>query len=145
MRTSSRPAIDIERAAKIGISLGALHPVCEGSAECKKMAGSEVQKLLHCSRCQMVRKMVFAIVWRILDVEPHLSQTYYCSALCQRAAWPKHKKVCGKPGQREQALPSQEKLDNFVWTQLARVDEAMKKFQEMRAAGVEFFYSVELD
>jgi hypothetical protein len=30
------------------------------------------------------------------------------------------------PGQREQALPSQEKLDHFVWEQLIRMDGAVE-------------------
>ncbi|KAF7973072.1 hypothetical protein HWV62_5302 [Athelia sp. TMB] len=116
IESSGRNTLDVERVAKIGTSLGALHPICEGSSTCKKMAGREVEKLSQCSGCHMI-------------------QAYYCSAACQRAAWPSHKKVCGKPGQREQALASQEKLDQYVWMNLAGADKQIMKIRDQLASG----------
>jgi hypothetical protein len=49
----SRPRFEIEAAAKIGVSLGAMCRVCEADS-CTKMEGREIQKLSTCSRCQMV-------------------------------------------------------------------------------------------
>lgn len=55
IRTSGdkRAKIEIERVAKLGSSLGALHQICEGE-NCEIMAGREVGRLRTCSGCKMV-------------------------------------------------------------------------------------------
>ncbi|KIM82689.1 hypothetical protein PILCRDRAFT_7602 [Piloderma croceum F 1598] len=113
IQTSSdkRPKIEIERAAKLGSSLGALYPVCDGN-DCKIRGGGEVNRLCTCSGCKMA---------------------LYCGPECQKRTWASHKRVCGMPGQREQALPSQEKLDHFVWEQLIRMDGALETLRRLSA------------
>jgi hypothetical protein len=84
-----RPRDEIERAAKIGLSNGALYRRCEG-ANCDKVEGKNLQKSLCCSRCKM---------------------SIYCSTTCQKSAWKSHKSVCGSDTQHEQSLPSQDAID----------------------------------
>ena len=55
-----RPRIDIERAAKIGPSHGALHLRCEHE-ECGKMQGRDVPTLRACSKCKIVCNRSFAL------------------------------------------------------------------------------------
>ncbi|KAJ7175973.1 hypothetical protein C8R46DRAFT_1080233 [Mycena filopes] len=88
----SRPRSDIEAAAKIGISHGAMLLACEAEG-CDKVEGRDTEKMLRCARCKM---------------------TFYCSATCQKLDWPTHKRVCGTAAQTERPLPSQVKLLNFV-------------------------------
>jgi len=85
-----RPRAEIERAAKIGLSNGALYRRCEGT-NCDKVEGHNMEKTLLCSRCKM---------------------SIYCSATCQRSVWKSHKIICGTDKQHEQALPSQEAAIN---------------------------------
>jgi hypothetical protein len=47
---------EIERAAKIGHSNGALYRKCEG-VECGKLEGKDIDKLSYCSACKMVREV----------------------------------------------------------------------------------------
>ena len=51
-----RPRGDIERAAKIGLSNGALYRRCEGT-NCDKVEGKNMVKPLFCSRCKMVGRV----------------------------------------------------------------------------------------
>ncbi|KAJ7816112.1 hypothetical protein B0H13DRAFT_2137155 [Mycena leptocephala] len=90
----SRPRFEIEAAAKIGVSLGAMCRVCEADS-CTKMEGREIQKVSTCSRCQMV---------------------FYCGTTCQKRHWPTHKKVCGSENQIEQPLLSQLAMSEFIHT-----------------------------
>ncbi|KAJ7209773.1 hypothetical protein GGX14DRAFT_521305 [Mycena pura] len=78
----------IERAAKIGTWNGALLRACEGP-ECNKIEGADVKILKCCSKCKM---------------------SVYCDSTCQTVAWKTHKTKCGKDGQCEQSLPSQDIL-----------------------------------
>lgn len=59
-----RPKSEIERAAKIGRSHGALYRKCEG-ANCEKQEGQDV-KLVCCSKCKIVSlfhtKAMFSIL-----------------------------------------------------------------------------------
>lgn len=48
-----RPREEIERAAKIGTSNGALYRKCEGEG-CDKIEGKTMRKPLFCSACKMV-------------------------------------------------------------------------------------------
>jgi len=99
-----RPRGDIERAAKIGLSNGALYRRCEGT-NCDKVEGKNMVKPLFCSRCKM---------------------SVYCSVPCQKSAWKSHKTVCGSDKQHEQALPSQEAIDAYalpkLFEQIAEMD-----------------------
>ncbi|KAJ6520225.1 hypothetical protein C8R45DRAFT_53599 [Mycena sanguinolenta] len=88
----SRPRFEIESAAKIGISLGALHRVCEADG-CEKVEGRDIEKVSTCSRCKM---------------------TFYCGSTCQKAHWPAHKSICGTAEQTERQLPSQVAVSNFA-------------------------------
>ncbi|KAJ7675701.1 hypothetical protein DFH06DRAFT_977096 [Mycena polygramma] len=87
-----RPRSEIEWAAKIGISLGAMYRGCD-AAGCNKIEGRDIQKLLTCARCKV---------------------TFYCSPTCQKIHWKAHKPVCGSVDETEQPLPSQVKLSDFV-------------------------------
>lgn len=49
----SRTRAEIERAAKIGLSGGALYQRCEGVG-CDKVEGKNIEKLKPCSRCKLV-------------------------------------------------------------------------------------------
>ncbi|KAF8161759.1 hypothetical protein K438DRAFT_1859395 [Mycena galopus ATCC 62051] len=93
----SRPRTEIEAAAKVGISLGALFRVCEADG-CAKREGRDIEKVSVCGRCKM---------------------TFYCGAACQKSHWPVHKRVCGSENQTERPLPSQLAFSEFVlkWTQ----------------------------
>ncbi|KAJ7505122.1 hypothetical protein B0H11DRAFT_1851247 [Mycena galericulata] len=93
-----RPRFEIEAAAKIGISLGAMIRVCEAIG-CDRVEGSDVEKVSVCGRCKM---------------------TFYCGATCQKLHWPVHKKVCGKDGHLERPLPSQVVLRKFAERMLKR-------------------------
>ncbi|KAJ7695939.1 hypothetical protein B0H17DRAFT_1131132 [Mycena rosella] len=88
----SRPRSEIEEAAKIGISLGAMYRACEADG-CDKVEGRDIEKMLTCARCKM---------------------TFYCGAACQKAHWRTHKPVCGSVEQTERPLPSQVALGDFV-------------------------------
>ncbi|KAF7337584.1 hypothetical protein MSAN_02231700 [Mycena sanguinolenta] len=90
--TDSRPRLEIETAAKIGISLGAMYRACEADG-CDKVEGRELEKVSTCSRCKM---------------------TFYCGPICQKAHWPTHKSICGTAEQTERPLPSQVAVSNFV-------------------------------
>ncbi|KAJ7775206.1 hypothetical protein B0H16DRAFT_1880326, partial [Mycena metata] len=75
----SRPRLEIEVAAKVGDSLGAMYRACEAEG-CDKVEGLNIGKVLTCSRCQMA---------------------FYCGPACQKSHWRTHKKVCGSVGQTE--------------------------------------------
>ncbi|KAF7337585.1 hypothetical protein MSAN_02231800 [Mycena sanguinolenta] len=90
--TDNRPRFAIEAAAKVGISLGALHRTCEADG-CDKVEGRDIEKVATCSRCKM---------------------TFYCGPICQKAHWPTHKAICGTPEQTERPLSSQAALIDFV-------------------------------
>lgn len=49
-----RPRDEIERAAKVGSSLGALYRICENPF-CEKPEGKDNKTLRTCSKCKMVR------------------------------------------------------------------------------------------
>lgn len=51
--TDKRQKIEIERAAKIGRSLGALYKKCEG-VNCERQEGKDIDKLVCCSKCKIV-------------------------------------------------------------------------------------------
>ncbi|TDL24194.1 hypothetical protein BD410DRAFT_896906 [Rickenella mellea] len=87
-RRDGRGKLDIEIAAKLGPSCGALYRVCEADG-CSKQEGRNVAKLKMCQKCKM---------------------TVYCSVQCQKAHWKVHKPICGDPFQTEQPLPSQSVL-----------------------------------
>ncbi|KAF8064229.1 hypothetical protein FPV67DRAFT_1504054 [Lyophyllum atratum] len=88
----ARSSIDIECAAKIRHTGGALFRTCEGP-KCMKIEGKDIEKLNVCSKCRM---------------------SVYCSRTCQTAAWKQHKTICGDASQREQALPSQIAIDRYL-------------------------------
>ncbi|KAF9066082.1 hypothetical protein BDP27DRAFT_1057660 [Rhodocollybia butyracea] len=88
----SRSKRDIERAAKIAHSLGALYRSCEAHG-CGKAETEDVDKLLTCSGCKM---------------------SYYCGVDCQKRSWKDHKKLCGTVHQYEPPLPSQVAVQRFV-------------------------------
>ncbi|KAG6906511.1 hypothetical protein DXG01_013538 [Tephrocybe rancida] len=88
----TRSADDIERAAKIDRSGGALYKACEG-ANCERSESRGSPKFRVCSKCKM---------------------SVYCSRECQTSAWKAHKIICGDPDQREQALPSQIAIEEFL-------------------------------
>ncbi|KAF8215754.1 hypothetical protein K438DRAFT_1926263 [Mycena galopus ATCC 62051] len=90
--TDSRPRFEIEAAAKVGISLGAMYRACEADG-CDKVEGRDIEKVATCARCKM---------------------TFYCGPACQRAHWRAHKSVCGTLTQIERLLPSQIALTDFV-------------------------------
>ncbi|KAF4593087.1 hypothetical protein EYR38_008797 [Pleurotus pulmonarius] len=101
----TRPREDIEKAAKLGKFLGAYIPVCDlvnCQRSCPRDEAGKV--LMKCSRCK---------------VSP------YCSQRCQESGWAHHKRVCGKPGQRGRALPSQKQLDEYCWKALTDGLEAI--------------------
>lgn len=52
-----RSSYEIEQAAKIGPSNGALYRRCEGK-NCDKVEGKNMQKPLFCSGCKMVRLVI---------------------------------------------------------------------------------------
>ncbi|KAG6905398.1 hypothetical protein DXG01_002991 [Tephrocybe rancida] len=79
----SRSQDDIEHAAKIGRTGGALYRVCEG-LNCTKVEGRDIKALSQCGKCKIA------------------------------STWKTHKKVCGQGEQREQALPSQAAIDEFL-------------------------------
>ncbi|KAJ7781800.1 hypothetical protein DFH07DRAFT_935695, partial [Mycena maculata] len=87
----ARTRAEIEEAAKVGISLGAMYRACEADG-CDKMEGRGIEKISTCARCKM---------------------TFYCGATCQKLHWPVHKKVYGTPEQTERPLPSQAALSDF--------------------------------
>jgi hypothetical protein len=41
-------------------------------------------------------------------------QAVYCSRQCQNSDWKSHKGVCGGPLQLEQALPSQQVIEDYI-------------------------------
>ncbi|KAJ7147094.1 hypothetical protein C8R43DRAFT_1129874 [Mycena crocata] len=88
----SRPNSEIEEAAKIGISLGAMYRACEADG-CNKVEGRGIERVTTCARCKM---------------------TFYCGTTCQKAHWQKHKSICGTVEQTERPLPSQVALSDFV-------------------------------
>ncbi|KAJ7134738.1 hypothetical protein C8R44DRAFT_730094 [Mycena epipterygia] len=88
----SRPRSEIEEAAKIGVSLGALHRVCEADG-CDKVEARGIEKASTCTPCKM---------------------TFYCGLACQKAHWRTHKQICGSVEQTERSLPSQVALSDFV-------------------------------
>ncbi|KAJ7047142.1 hypothetical protein C8F04DRAFT_987586 [Mycena alexandri] len=88
----SRPRLEIEAAAKVGNSLGAMYRACEAEG-CDKVEGQNIGKVLTCSRCQM---------------------SFYCGPACQKSHWRTHKKICGSVGQTEPALPSKVALCEFA-------------------------------
>ncbi|KAF7347489.1 hypothetical protein MVEN_01505100 [Mycena venus] len=90
--TDPRPRSEIEAAAKVGISLGAMYRACEADG-CDKVEGRDIEKVATCARCKM---------------------TFYCGPTCQKAHWRTHKQICGQPEQTERPLPSQVALGNFV-------------------------------
>ncbi|KAJ6559057.1 hypothetical protein DFH09DRAFT_921755 [Mycena vulgaris] len=90
--TDSRPRSDIEEAAKVGISLGAMYRACEADG-CDKVEGRGIEKVSTCARCKM---------------------TFYCGSTCQKLHWRTHKQVCGSVEQTERPLPSQVALSDFV-------------------------------
>ncbi|KAF9471246.1 hypothetical protein BDN70DRAFT_869315 [Pholiota conissans] len=89
--TDKRSKFDIERAAKIGIRAGALIRTCEGVG-CCKVERRDIEALKSCAKCNIA---------------------VYCSAVCQRSAWPTHKKVCCTKKQKAQPLPSQHRMAEF--------------------------------
>ncbi|KAJ7486011.1 hypothetical protein B0H11DRAFT_1861445 [Mycena galericulata] len=88
----SRPRPEIEEAAKVGISLGAMYRTCEADG-CGKVEGRGIEKVSTCARCKM---------------------TFYCGPTCQKSHWRTHKAVCGSVEQTERPLPSQVALSDFV-------------------------------
>ncbi|KAJ7442659.1 hypothetical protein FB451DRAFT_1190512 [Mycena latifolia] len=51
--TDSRPRSEIEEAAKIGMSLGAMYRACEADG-CDKVEGRDIEKVSTCARCRMM-------------------------------------------------------------------------------------------
>ena len=51
-----RPAAEIERGAKVGLSLGALYTRCENE-RCGKLQGRDVDTMRVCSGCKMVSSL----------------------------------------------------------------------------------------
>lgn len=99
----SRSRSEIEEAAKIGISLGAMYRACEADG-CNKVEGRDIEKVSTCARCKM---------------------TFYCGPTCQKLHWSTHKQVCGTPQQTERPLPSQMALSDFV----CKFSPAMMKYK----------------
>ncbi|KAK7063879.1 hypothetical protein R3P38DRAFT_15964 [Favolaschia claudopus] len=87
-----RQRFEIERAAKVGVSLGAMIRVCEAKG-CDKIEGRDIEKIATCGRCKI---------------------SFYCGQACQKAAWPEHKKMCGNPQQIERPLPSQLAMRDYM-------------------------------
>ncbi|KAJ6453459.1 hypothetical protein C8R47DRAFT_1168000 [Mycena vitilis] len=69
----ARPVSEIEEAAKVGVSLGAMYRAYEADG-CGKVEGRNIEKVFTCAGCQM---------------------TFYCSPRCQRMQWAAHKPLCG--------------------------------------------------
>ncbi|KAJ7116317.1 hypothetical protein C8R44DRAFT_627700, partial [Mycena epipterygia] len=105
----------IERAAKIGTWNGALIRMCEGP-DCGKFEGAEVETLKLCSKCKI---------------------SVYCSSSCQKSAWKTHKTECGKDGQHEQSLPSQDSVAQHLKHTSAEVLKQYEAFLAM-APPIEF-------
>jgi hypothetical protein len=112
LERDKRSRDEIERAAKIGPSNGALYRRCEGM-NCDKVEGKNMQKPLFCSACKMVR-LATIFMLRNRNKRPFVSQSVYCGAPCQKSVWKSHKAVCGSDNQHEQALPSQQALDAYI-------------------------------
>jgi hypothetical protein len=106
----SRPRSEIEWAAKIGISLGAMYRACEADG-CDKVEGRDIEKMLTCARCKVVRlhDTLYSLACSYCT-----TQTFYCSASCQKVHWRTPKPLCGSLDQTEQPLSSQVALSDFV-------------------------------
>ncbi|TDL24168.1 hypothetical protein BD410DRAFT_896885 [Rickenella mellea] len=98
-RRDGRGKLNIEIAAKLGPSCGALSRVCEVD-DCSKQEGRNVAKLKMCQKCKM---------------------TVYCGVQCQKAHWKVHKSICGTPLQTEQPLPSQRVLHESMATAVVEI------------------------
>ncbi|KDR65629.1 hypothetical protein GALMADRAFT_148541 [Galerina marginata CBS 339.88] len=103
-----RSKFDIEMEAKIGQWGGPLKRLC-GHLSCGKVEDRDVKKMSQCAKCQI---------------------TVYCSAECQRAAWPAHKADCGSPAQAPRPLWSQQNILDFM---LEKVRSEEPDFDEMVA------------
>ncbi|KAI0071245.1 hypothetical protein K474DRAFT_641868 [Panus rudis PR-1116 ss-1] len=93
----SRSSLKIELANKVGPNLGPLYKRCEADG-CSKQEGVDDITMRRCSNCQLI---------------------YYCSPICQRKDWARHKAVCEAKGHREQELPPQTFFHKF-WADLVR-------------------------
>ncbi|TDL24233.1 hypothetical protein BD410DRAFT_827242 [Rickenella mellea] len=118
-----RNKLEIEIAAKIGPSCGALYRVCEADG-CNKQEGRNIDMLKMCQACKL---------------------TVYCSVQCQEAHWKVHKQICCAPFQTEQPLPSQrvlqERLTESVVAHCAHVAKCLKaenpdKYHRLISEGV---------
>ncbi|TDL24220.1 hypothetical protein BD410DRAFT_786321 [Rickenella mellea] len=109
-----RQKMEIEIAAKLGSSCGALYRVCEANG-CNEQEGRSLKQLKYCRECRMA---------------------VYCSVTCQRAHWPIHKNVCCSTSQTEQPLPSQrvlqEKLSQMVVATFSASIEQIKDSEPER-------------
>jgi hypothetical protein len=104
----SRSRSEIEEAAKIGISLGAMYRACEADG-CNKVEGRNIEKVSTCARCKIVGGLK-----DLLNLAYSKIQTFYCGPTYQRSHWSTHKQVCGAAEQTERPLPSQVALSEFV-------------------------------
>ncbi|TDL24228.1 hypothetical protein BD410DRAFT_114091 [Rickenella mellea] len=105
----SRNKLEIEIAAKLGSSCGALYRVCEADG-CNQQEGCGLRKLKYCPQC----RMVFTYTSLLLTSTDFYCQTVYCSVKCQHAHWKVHKNFCCAPSQTEQPLPSQRALQESL-------------------------------
>lgn len=121
-----RTRVEIEQAAKIGLSGGALYRHCEGIG-CNKIEGRNIEKLKPCSRCKMVSVLPIPGACRPLKIM-HPSQSVYCGRSCQTSAWRSHKAVCGDEEQLAQGLPSQDACDSHL---ADKIPEMMKRMGNM--------------
>ncbi|KAJ7746585.1 hypothetical protein B0H16DRAFT_940785 [Mycena metata] len=108
----NRSQYDIERAAKIGTWNGALLRACEGPG-CEKIEGNGSVTLKLCGKCQI---------------------SVYCTHVCQKAAWKTHKAECGKDGQREQSLPSQDVVAKYLKHLTEDVAEVLRRLRDLSSS-----------
>ncbi|KAF8130057.1 hypothetical protein K438DRAFT_1788834 [Mycena galopus ATCC 62051] len=135
----SRPRVEIEAAAKIGVSLGAMFRICEAEG-CEKAEGRNMEQVSVCGRCKMLIEFhrlstaelpagncvgLFTI-GRYAPIsgadEVGIFGNWSKRAVGGSIAAPKakqsalvHKKLCGAENQIERPLPSQVATVQFLY------------------------------
>ncbi|TDL24192.1 hypothetical protein BD410DRAFT_786284 [Rickenella mellea] len=113
--TDMRRKLDIERAAKIRSSGGAMFKVCKAE-QCNLQEGGNTGSFKCCGKCKLA---------------------FYCSLGCQRAHWRDHKIICGSADQTEQTLPSQQTLEMHILNPLLEsTDENVKQYCNAMKVGL---------
>ncbi|TDL24191.1 hypothetical protein BD410DRAFT_838248 [Rickenella mellea] len=107
--TDKRPKLEIERAAKMRPSCGALYKVCEAK-QCDLQEGGDIAPFKRCGKCRL---------------------TFYCSSDCQKADWKHHKKICGSHGQVELPLPSQQAFERYIMNPYLKSAKGSKMMESL--------------